>query len=92
MIQDVAVQVDDEGHILIPQALQQRLKLSAGMTLVVEESALGEIRLNPQTEPPRLVEEDGILVATGEMMADVTNIVQRVRDQRLLELLQLAVS
>jgi bifunctional DNA-binding transcriptional regulator/antitoxin component of YhaV-PrlF toxin-antitoxin module len=34
----IQVSLDDQGHILIPAALQRQLGLSPGMTLVVEEA------------------------------------------------------
>jgi bifunctional DNA-binding transcriptional regulator/antitoxin component of YhaV-PrlF toxin-antitoxin module len=91
MLQDIAVQIDDQGHILIPRDLRQRLRLTAGMTFVVEEGGHGDVRLSPQTEQPALVEEDGILVATGELIGDVTDIVQQDRARRIRALLRQAI-
>lgn len=91
MLQDIAVQVDDEGHILISPEIRRRLHLIAGMTLVVEEGGQGEVRLSPQVEEPILVEEDGILVATGELVGDVTDIVQQEREKRIRTFLDQAI-
>ncbi len=88
MLQEVEVLLDDQGRILIPEALRDRLNLSVGMTFVVEEDAQGEVLLSPQAEPPILIDENGILVATGELTGDVTDIVRHERDRRVLELLQ----
>ncbi len=88
MLQEVEVLLDDHGRILIPEALRDRLNLSVGMTFVVEKDAQGEVLLSPQTEPPILIDEDGILVATGELTGDVTDIVRHERNRRVLELLQ----
>ncbi len=90
MLRDIAVQVDDEGHILISPEIRQHLHLIAGMTLVVEEGRQGEVRLSPQAEEPILIEEDGILVATGELIGDVTDIVQREREKRIRKFVEQA--
>jgi len=50
------------GRILIPAAVQSRLGLSPGMSLVVEEGDQGSVRLRVQSEPPVLVDKAGVLV------------------------------
>lgn len=90
MNQVIEIGVDESGRMLIPAALRERLNLSPGMTLVVEQSEEDELRLIPQLERPVLVLEDGILVADVETLVDVGDIVRRERDQRVLDLIERA--
>ena len=62
MNQTIEVSLDDQGRMVIPSPLQTDLGLSPGMTLVVEEGNKGELRLRVQTEPPLLVDKQGVLV------------------------------
>ncbi len=82
------ISLDEAGRIFIPAPLRERLSLSPGMTLVVEQGERGGVRLRIQRETPILVEKDGVLVARVEALDDLTGITRRVRDQRVLTLLQ----
>jgi len=62
MSQAIKISPDDMGRILIPAAVQSRLGLSPGMSLVVEEGDQGSVRLRVQSEPPVLVDKAGVLV------------------------------
>jgi len=88
MSQVIQISLDDWGRILIPDALRNRLGLKPGMTLVVEDAEQGGVQLRVQEESSALVEKDGLLVFTGELVGDVTNIVQEVRERRALELIR----
>ena len=88
MRQVIELSLDDLGRILIPAPLRQRLGLKPGMTLMVEEAEQGEVQLRVQEEAAALVEKDGLLVFTGELIGDVTNIVQEERERRTQELIR----
>ena len=62
MSQVIKISLDDMGRILIPAAVQSRLGLSPGMSLVVEEGDQGGVRLRVQSELPVLVDKAGVLV------------------------------
>ncbi len=82
MSQVIQLSLDDLGRIWIPDALRSRLGLKPGMTLVVEDAEQGGVQLRVQEESSALIEKDGLLVFTGELVGDVTNIVQEVRERR----------
>lgn len=88
MSQAIQILLDDWGRILIPDALRSRLGLKPGMTLVVEDAEQGGVQLRPQEESSALIEKDGLLVFTGELVGDVTNVVQEARGRRTQELIR----
>ena len=90
MNQVIEVSVDEVGHILIPAAIRDRLGLSPGMTLVVEQGNEGDVRLRIQSELPTLTDKGGVLVAQVKAFSDLTDITRHERDRRLFDLLQRA--
>ncbi len=83
------ISTDNLERIPIPITLGERLGLSSGMTLVVEQTDSQHIWLRRiQPAPPPLVDKDGILVAVVEPCSDLTNIVRNERDRRIFDLLQ----
>ena len=87
MNQVVELSLDDLGRILIPDPLANRLGLKPGMTLVVEATERGGMQLRVQEDTTALIEKDGLLVFTGELIGDVANIVQDTRERRAQELI-----
>jgi bifunctional DNA-binding transcriptional regulator/antitoxin component of YhaV-PrlF toxin-antitoxin module len=71
------------GRILIPAAVQSRLGLSPGMSLVVEEGDQGSMRLRVQSEPPVLVDKGGVLVVRAEPLSDLTDVTRHERNRRV---------
>jgi AbrB family looped-hinge helix DNA binding protein len=61
--------MDSVGRIVIPKPLRDALGLTAGSTLDVSRYGAG-IQLIPTGRTARLVEESGMLVATGETTID----------------------
>ena len=90
MSQVVKISLDGMGRILIPAAVQSRLGLSPGMSLVVEKEDQGGVRLRIQSEPPVLVDKAGVLVVKAEPISDLANVTRRERDRRVFDLLQRA--
>jgi bifunctional DNA-binding transcriptional regulator/antitoxin component of YhaV-PrlF toxin-antitoxin module len=90
MSQVIKISLDDMGRILIPAAVQSRLGLSPGMSLVVEKGDQGSVRLRIQSEPPVLVDKAGVLVVRAEPLSDLTNVTRRERERRVFDLLQRA--
>jgi bifunctional DNA-binding transcriptional regulator/antitoxin component of YhaV-PrlF toxin-antitoxin module len=90
MSQVIKISLDDMGRILIPAAVQSRLGLSPGMSLVVEEGDQGSVRLRVQSEPPVLVEKAGVLVVRAEPLSDLTDVTRHERNRRVFDLLQRA--
>ena len=65
----VETKVDSVGRIVVPKALRDALGLTPGTTLDVSRYGAG-LQLIPTGRTARLVEEDGVLVATGEGTID----------------------
>ena len=84
MSEAIQVSVDDDGRIVIPAALRDRLRLWPGMTLIVEPAEDGSVRLQSPMPTP-LACEGGVLVAQCEPLEDLTDIVARHREERIRE-------
>jgi bifunctional DNA-binding transcriptional regulator/antitoxin component of YhaV-PrlF toxin-antitoxin module len=83
MIETIQTSVDSQGRIVIPSTFGNRLGLSKGMTLVVEDGENNELCLRVQKESPILMDKKGILVVKSESKTDLTNIIQQERNRRV---------
>ena len=63
------VRIDDVGRIVVPKPLRDALGLVAGSTLDVSRYGAG-LQLVPAGRTAQLVEEAGVLVATGDTEID----------------------
>lgn len=61
--------VDSVGRIVVPKPLRDSLGLHAGSVVDVSRYGAG-LQLVPTTRTARLVQEDGVTVATGETAID----------------------
>lgn len=61
--------IDAVGRIVVPKPLREALGLVAGSTVDISRYGAG-LQLVPTGRTARLVEESGVLVATGETMID----------------------
>jgi len=61
--------IDGLGRIVVPKPLRDALGLAAGTTVDISRYGAG-LQLVPAGRTARLVEEDGVLVATGETTID----------------------
>jgi AbrB family looped-hinge helix DNA binding protein len=86
MRQLIKVTVDNQGCIIIPPEIQDRLGLSPGMVLVVEERDKGELCLRVRQELPEIVDKQGVLVVRAKAVGDLADVVRNERDRRLSEL------
>ena len=73
--------LDKFGRVVIPKAVREHLGLGPGTVLAIEEGD-DEVRLRARRPEPDVVEEDGVLVFTGEATADLEDAVERQRRQR----------
>jgi AbrB family looped-hinge helix DNA binding protein len=88
MSEMIQTSVDSQGRIVIPATLKNRLGLSKGMTLVVEDGDNNELCLRIQEEAPMLVDKRGILVVRSKSKTDITNIIQQERNRRISDLME----
>jgi len=63
------VTIDSVGRIVVPKPLRDALGLTAGSTVDVSRYGAG-LQLIPSGRTARLVDEDGVLVATGDTAID----------------------
>ena len=87
MSETIQTSVDSQGRLVIPADFKNRLGLSKGMTLVVEDGENNELCLRVQAEASMLVDKKGILVVKSAAKTDFTNIIQRERNRRIAELM-----
>jgi AbrB family looped-hinge helix DNA binding protein len=79
--------LDKFGRIVIPKRVRDDLGLEPGSVLKVEERG-DDILLSVLSEDPEAALEwkGGVLVFTGEALGDLTNVVERDREERLARL------
>ncbi|CAN5671836.1 MAG: AbrB/MazE/SpoVT family DNA-binding domain-containing protein [Actinomycetota bacterium] len=88
MSERVEVVLDDEGRLVVPEALRRRLGLVSGATLVVERETDEATYLRIYApEEARIVDKDGVMVirASGDVLVD--DVARAERDRRVAELL-----
>jgi AbrB family looped-hinge helix DNA binding protein len=61
--------IDSVGRIVVPKPLREALGLQPGSTVEISRYGAG-LHLVPTGRTARLVEENGVLVATGETTID----------------------
>ena len=88
MTEIIQTSLDSQGRIVIPSAIRNRLGLSKGVTLIVEEEKDNEIRLRIQKGSPILVDKNGILVVKSESGSDLANVIQQERERRIFDLMK----
>lgn len=74
--------LDEFGKISLPQEIISELQLKPGMSLVIEEID-GKMSLEPISEEPELINENGILVVRPKITGDVQDALQRDRQERI---------
>ncbi len=73
--------LDRFGRIVIPKRVRDALGLGAGSILEIDEAG-GRIILRVRRKEPDLVREDGVLVYTGEPVAEIEEAVEAQRRSR----------
>ncbi len=61
--------IDSVGRIVVPKPLRDALGLTPGSTVDISRYGAG-LQLLPTGRSAKLVDEDGVLVATGETVID----------------------
>ena len=79
------VQLDDDGRIAIPKAVQDQLGIESGSTLEIrvnpDDDAGHTITLRPQ-QTSALQQKDELLVHTGQLTEDPFDVVEQIRADR----------
>ena len=98
MSEAIQVEIDDQGDIVIPAKVRERLGLWQGMTFVAEDGEQGQLHLRVQDALPQVIEEDGVLIVTSPLSPDIespelltkslTDVVGQHRERRLALLWQ----
>jgi AbrB family looped-hinge helix DNA binding protein len=65
----VKASIDSVGRVVVPKALRDALGLAPGSTVDISRYGAG-LQLIPTGRTARLVDESGVLVATGETRID----------------------
>lgn len=65
----VEAKVDSVGRVVLPKALRDAMGLRAGSTVDISRYGSG-LQLIPSSRTARLVDEAGVLVATGDTQID----------------------
>jgi len=73
--------VDSVGRIVVPKALRELLGLRPGSTVEISRYGAG-LHLLPTGRTARLVDEGGVLVATGETSIDDDTVFALLDDGR----------
>ena len=82
----IEVELDDQGRLVLPVPLAQRLGLARGTTLVVEQETSEATYLRVQKNSPVLIEKGGVLVITAVADQPLSDTLQEEREQRLDDL------
>ncbi len=77
----VKTTIDSVGRVVVPKALRDALGLTPGSVLDLSRYGAG-LHLVPSGRTARLVEEDGVLVATGDGTVDDDVVLGLVDDGR----------
>ncbi len=75
----MTIQIDKAGRIVVPKPIRERLGLSAGSGLTLEETPEG-FTLRPLEERPSLIRKKGFLVYGGELPPGF-DIVRAIEDE-----------
>ncbi|MBC8181903.1 AbrB/MazE/SpoVT family DNA-binding domain-containing protein [candidate division KSB1 bacterium] len=75
-------EIDEAGRIILPHEAISKLHLKPGMKLIIEVEE-DKVILKPDNEESLLIEKDGVLILHAELTEDVSDIVEKVRQDRI---------
>jgi len=77
----IELSLDERDRIWVSAAVQDRLGLLPGMTLIVEEGDHRGVRLRPQSELVTVVDKAGVLVVRAKPVDDLGDVARRERQR-----------
>jgi len=77
--------LDEDGRVAIPQEVLRDLGLAPGSRVIVEEQD-NTIVIRSVDATSGLVEEDGVLLFSGETVGGIEELIDRVREDRIKEI------
>jgi AbrB family looped-hinge helix DNA binding protein len=84
------LRIDSAGRLILPKRVRDRLRLTEGSLLELEERA-GELVLRPKEQAPAVIQRNGRWVYVGEVPSgfDWDGMVEKDREERAREILGL---
>ena len=82
MSDQITIELDDQGRLVLPLPLAQRLGLAHGTTLIVEQETSDATYLRVQTAA-HVVDKGGVFVITGVADQPLQHALREAREQRL---------
>jgi len=80
-----SVPIDKAGRVVLPKSVRDKMRLSAGDELLVEQQG-EQLTLRPLRSQATLKKERGVWVYQGERSAiSITELIEREREKRLGE-------
>jgi hypothetical protein len=79
--------IDGSGRVTLPPELISELQLFPEMNLLISKKD-GKITLEPIVEEPMLIEKDGVLILHAQLTDDLSNIVEKERQKRIVALIE----
>ena len=80
-------EIDGLGRVSLAPELLSALQLSPGTTLLLEIKD-GKIVLEPLSEDPEIIEDDGLLLVRPRITGNIMDCVQQVREERITHILR----
>jgi AbrB family looped-hinge helix DNA binding protein len=90
IVNGMNLKIDSAGRIILPKAVRDRFRLTAGSVLELEENQ-GELVLRPKEQTSAVVQRNGRWVYVGEVPNgfDWDGMVEKDREERAREILGL---
>jgi bifunctional DNA-binding transcriptional regulator/antitoxin component of YhaV-PrlF toxin-antitoxin module len=78
----IEIELDDQGRLVLPIPLAQRLGLARGTTLIVEQETSEATYIRVQTAAP-VIDKGGVFVITGVTDQPLHSALREEREQHL---------
>ncbi len=79
------ITIESSGHILVPETIRKQLGLlpDTKSNIQVQE---GKLIIEPITQQPNIINEDGLLVVDASLSDDLKTIIDDFRSERIHKL------